>query len=37
MSVAMMPRADLHDVPFVQNLNHALAEAPEPFAVVAEG
>jgi polyphosphate kinase len=37
MSVAMMPRADLHDVPFVQNLNHALAEAQDPFAVVRQG
>jgi len=37
MSVAMMPRADVHDVPFVQNLNHALAEAPDPFEVVRQG
>ena len=37
MSVAMMPRADLHDIPFVQNLNHALAEAQDPFAVVRQG
>ncbi|RPH69513.1 MAG: polyphosphate kinase 1 [Myxococcaceae bacterium] len=37
MAVAMMPRPDLHDTPFVQNLNHALAEAPEPFAVVRQG
>jgi polyphosphate kinase len=37
MSVAMLPRADLHDTPFVQNLNHALAEAPDPFAVVRQG
>jgi polyphosphate kinase len=37
MSVAMMLRADLHDVPFVQNLNHALAEAEDPFAVVRQG
>ena len=37
MSVAMLPRADLHDIPFVQNLNHALAEAQDPFAVVRQG
>jgi polyphosphate kinase len=37
MSVAMLPRADLHDTPFVQNLNHALAEAEDPFAVVRQG
>ena len=37
MSVAMLPRADLHDTPFVQNLNHALAEAEDPFAVVGQG
>ena len=37
MSVAMLSRADLHDVPFVQNLNHALAEAQDPFAVVRQG
>jgi len=37
MSVAMLPRADLHDVPFVQNLNHSLAEAQDPFAVVRQG
>src|SRR5215469_9837720 len=37
MSVAMMPRADLHDIPFVQNVNHTLAEAPDPFAVVRQG
>ena len=37
MSVAGLPRADLHDTPFVQNLNHALAEAADPFAVVRLG
>jgi polyphosphate kinase len=37
MSVAAMPRPDLHDIPFVQNLNHALAEAQDPFAVVRQG
>ncbi len=37
MAVAMLPRADLHDVPFVQTLNHALAEAEDPFAVVRQG
>ncbi|HEY1906349.1 MAG TPA: polyphosphate kinase 1 [Myxococcaceae bacterium] len=37
MSVASLPRADLHDTPFVQNLNHALAEAADPFAVVRLG
>jgi polyphosphate kinase len=37
MSVAMMSRADLHDTPFVQNINHALAEAEDPFAVVRQG
>jgi polyphosphate kinase len=37
MSVAMMSRADLHDIPFVQNLNHALAEAQDPFAVMRQG
>ena len=37
MSVAMLPRADLHDTPFVQTLNHALAEAADPFAVVRQG
>ena len=37
MSVAMLPRADLHDTPFVQNLNHALAEAEDPFAVLRQG
>ncbi|HEY1418116.1 MAG TPA: polyphosphate kinase 1, partial [Myxococcaceae bacterium] len=37
MSVAGLPRADLHDTPFVQNLNHALAEATDPFAVVRQG
>ena len=33
----MLSRADLHDTPFVQNLNHALAEAQDPFAVVRQG
>lgn len=37
MSVAMLPRADLHDTPFVQNLNHALADAEDPFAVIRQG
>ena len=37
MSVAALPRADLHDTPFVQNLNHALAEAQDPFAVMRQG
>jgi len=37
MSVALLPRADLHDTPFVQSLNHALAEAPDPFTVVRQG
>jgi len=37
MSVAMLPRADLHDTPFVQNVNHALAEAADPFVVVRQG
>ncbi|HVP61469.1 MAG TPA: polyphosphate kinase 1 [Myxococcaceae bacterium] len=37
IAVAMLPRADLHDVPFVQTLNHALAEAEDPFAVVRMG
>ncbi|HUM11636.1 MAG TPA: polyphosphate kinase 1 [Myxococcaceae bacterium] len=37
MAVAMLPRPDLHDVPFVQTLNHALAEAEDPFAVVRQG
>ena len=37
MSVASLPRADLHDTPFVQNLNHTLAEAEDPFAVVRQG
>ena len=37
MAVAMLPRADLHDTPFVQNLNHALADAEDPFAVIRQG
>jgi polyphosphate kinase len=37
MSVAMLPRADLHDTPFIQNINHALAEAVDPFVVVRQG
>ena len=37
MSVAMLPRADLHDTPFVQNLNHALADAEDPFTVIRQG
>jgi len=37
MAVATIPRGDLHDIPFVQNLNHALAEAEDPFAVVQQG
>jgi polyphosphate kinase len=37
MAVAMLPRSDLHDTPFVQNLNHALADAEDPFAVIRQG
>jgi len=37
MAVASLPRPDLHDTPFVQNLNHALAEADDPFAVIRQG
>src|SRR5499433_984113 len=37
MSVAGLARADLHDTPFVQNVNHALADAEDPFAVIRQG
>jgi polyphosphate kinase len=37
MSVATLPRADLHDTPFIQNINHGLAEAADPFVVVRQG
>lgn len=37
MAVTQLPRADLHDTPFVQSLNHALAESEDPFAVVRQG
>jgi polyphosphate kinase len=37
MSIALFPRADLHDTPFVQNLNREMAEAADPFAIIKQG
>jgi polyphosphate kinase len=37
MSIALFSRADLHDTPFVQNLNRELAEAEDPFAIIKQG
>jgi polyphosphate kinase len=37
MSIALFPRADLHDTPFIQNLNREMAEAADPFAIIKQG
>lgn len=37
MSIALLSRSDLHDTPFVQNLNRELAEAADPFAIIKQG
>jgi polyphosphate kinase len=37
MSIALLSRSDLHDTPFVQNLNRELAEAADPFAIIRQG